>query len=561
MVGKTDKEKQCRHLSGRLVVVEFLVMVLLSAGWVYADAPGFESYSSLPAAKSGSIATLSVGSGSGANEETVEISVHLDTNSSQVSGVQFWLEYDPESVSFVEAVEGPVALAAEKQVEANVPVPGEVRVIVYGLNDNIMADGLLATISFAVLNPAGAEVVLTGTNVAASTPEGESLDILMTGNCGAPGMPMNVSASSGDSDGILVTWSAADGANSYVVYRSDSADPMTSEPVSGRLGQVTSYLDTGAASPTVSGGGCTSPRVVEFTHYYYWVRALAAAASGGDLGSDLGGPAEGYRGGAKSSETKSLVGETALPATPLNRNVNWAEPISPLAVRLSSEGAIDIASIWCEVDGGAGVTYAAEWHPLSDNDGWVVCRPDGSWTPGAVVRIAAGADAVGPVEGAFMIQDFDESVAKAAGKALTPVDVPPCGNGIGDVYRIGPDALYDEPKQVLIPLPDGASIDGIVVYYYSKSPSLAGWHRAESVAGWLDGKVTFSEQDGEMCAVISVRHGGIVQLATESDAFMAASVVPFPGSLWGEIAGDAAIICLALMVLRIASVVGRRRLG
>jgi hypothetical protein len=64
----------------------------------------------------------------------------------------------------------------------------------------------------------------------------------------APAAPTNVAATDGTyTDKVTITWTKSTGATGYYVYR-DSSN------VSGLLGDVATYDDTGAAAPTITGG-------------------------------------------------------------------------------------------------------------------------------------------------------------------------------------------------------------------------------------------------------------------------------------------------------------------
>jgi len=120
-------------------------------------------------------ATLSVGSGSG-SPGTLDVVVPVTLSSepsSEVSGVNFDLLYDSSRLSVGGVTIGAAASAAGKSLSSSQPSPGTVRVIVFGLNQEAIADGILADIHFNVL-PAAApgQSALTLSAASASDPWG-----------------------------------------------------------------------------------------------------------------------------------------------------------------------------------------------------------------------------------------------------------------------------------------------------------------------------------------------------------------------------------------------------
>ncbi len=68
----------------------------------------------------------------------------------------------------------------------------------------------------------------------------------------------------------------------------------------------------------------------------------------------------------------------------------------------------------------------------------------------------------------------------------TPVDtVPPFALGSGDVYAIGPDSVYSEPRRVWLPVPAGCRADEAVLYFYHACGNDNGWYLADNIEGWL----------------------------------------------------------------------------
>jgi len=68
----------------------------------------------------------------------------------EISVVQFTLEFDVSVLTLAELMIGPAAESAEKDINSNVLEPGVVRVIIAGLNQNAIPDGVLVEAVFDV---------------------------------------------------------------------------------------------------------------------------------------------------------------------------------------------------------------------------------------------------------------------------------------------------------------------------------------------------------------------------------------------------------------------------
>lgn len=108
--------------------------------------------------------------------------------------------------------------------------------------------------------------------------------------------PTNVSATENDSSKVTITWTKSTGATGYRVYR-DGAD------ISGLLGDVATYDDTGAAAPVITAGAASAAdgisqencalslsgnSIANGTQYTYTVKAVNAAGLSAASSSDTG---------------------------------------------------------------------------------------------------------------------------------------------------------------------------------------------------------------------------------------------------------------------------------
>src|SRR5579864_3300856 len=100
------------------------------------------------------VPSISLSSGSGSPGANVTMSITLSSNGgTQPSGVQWDLVYSsgdlaPAGTTFFTT--GAAALAAGKQATCNLIAPGAVRCVVVGLNSTVIADGVLATVTFQI---------------------------------------------------------------------------------------------------------------------------------------------------------------------------------------------------------------------------------------------------------------------------------------------------------------------------------------------------------------------------------------------------------------------------
>jgi hypothetical protein len=142
-------------------------------------------------------AELSVDKAAATVGNPAALSVHLQAGSSELTGVQFEVDYDASRFD-VRLEIGPAATGASKVIQTNVLRPGKQRVLIFGFNRNQLTDGVVA-IAYVSLKGAGAtgpgELVRIsepiGTNAA-----GESVAVAVHG--GAAGSQDTQSATRGE---------------------------------------------------------------------------------------------------------------------------------------------------------------------------------------------------------------------------------------------------------------------------------------------------------------------------------------------------------------------------
>jgi hypothetical protein len=129
-------------------------------------------------------ATLSIDLGKAEAGQTIATPVRL-TNSSgaSISSINFDVAYDSKQIRFDEAVAGEAAIKAGKSLSASSLAPGQLRVIIFGLDQNTIANGIVASLSFRINTSAKTgNVALKLENAVASGPQAQSVPLkLKTG--------------------------------------------------------------------------------------------------------------------------------------------------------------------------------------------------------------------------------------------------------------------------------------------------------------------------------------------------------------------------------------------
>ncbi|MCP4645718.1 MAG: hypothetical protein GY851_35060, partial [bacterium] len=131
---------------------------------------------------------------------------------------------------------------------------------------------------------------------------------------------------------------------------------------------------------------------------------------------------------------------------------------------------------------------------------------------------------------------------------LVPLDsdTPAFDGAVGPAYRVGPAGLCDPPMEVWLPIPDGVDPNAVTVYYYLDGGDDTGWHRGDTVAGWLvaDSMVMIADETGTRLGM-TIRHGCVIQLADTELVVRptTSAIVPWPPT------GDTLLVIAALMAV------------
>jgi len=397
-------------------------------------------------------------------------------------------------------------------------------------------------------------------------------DVLVTQAPCTLGIPGNVTAVVDREEGaVQLTWTAAEGATSYNVYRDSPGGLLLSNVA------VLSFTVRPGAGPL----GCAAMRDDPSQHGF-WVAGV------NDCG--VGTAVQATR------LTKGAVVEWVFPRTKSDGGPQLAGVDSPLAVRLRADEPIAPETVWGVVRAGRFETDAVLWQPNPDSDGrdgWVVYVPQAPWAAGETVTMVAGADtvagvAVGPRAYTFVVAPDElaktgmavepvwqpvagEDYDSGGGGSSAPVELTrdgaaePLPGGFGPVYAVGPDAVFEQPRVVWLPAPATVDTRFLALYYRLGSGEDAQWHPAEVVEGWLTGSDTLGlELDGVTYLGFEIRHGGTVQLGPPAllEAKQGATLLPLNIAMplrTSERAGDLLVLGLALAVLVSASRAGRTR--
>lgn len=125
-------------------------------------------------------ATLTAGSASATLGDTnVSVSVSFSSGLYEdVATLNFDLNFDSTSFVAKNAVAGEAAQNADKKLHYTQPTEGKLRIVVSGLNQDVIPDGEVAKVSFDVLSSSSAgEKVLTLTNCAGLTFDSKQIDL------------------------------------------------------------------------------------------------------------------------------------------------------------------------------------------------------------------------------------------------------------------------------------------------------------------------------------------------------------------------------------------------
>lgn len=234
------------------------------------------------------------------------------------------------------------------------------------------------------------------------------------------------------------------------------------------------------------------------------------------------------------------VFEPVLPFTRTEDGEQAAQVDSVLAIRLRSKSDIESNSIWATVpehlQGDTEVTWQVAGEAGDMHDVWVIFRPMETWYLEDLIELTAVADLLESRSYNFSVETSEEFDARQsvpgqadtppsmednitedqpismspADKRITPVAVE---SGLDEPLHISPERVYDKPRTVWIPIPEGTNPDDVRLFYYHPYGDDRGWYPAENIQGWLVPDSIEIVVANEMNYIrFSIRHAGIVQL-------------------------------------------------
>jgi Cohesin domain len=128
-----------------------------------------------PIARPDSQATLSLPNDSVAAGGSNTANVSYKGHGELISAFQFDLHFDSAHINVIPSI-GPAAAAAGKQLQYNVLPDGTLRTIVFGINQTVIPDGNVVTLTVQASSQSGKfEVQPSG--VVASNPDGQALPL------------------------------------------------------------------------------------------------------------------------------------------------------------------------------------------------------------------------------------------------------------------------------------------------------------------------------------------------------------------------------------------------
>ncbi len=440
---------------------------------------------------------------------------------------------------------------AGKYVDATVYAEeGVIGVFIAGAPDIALPQGALCTLAFAADSEVALSFIaylrgvatedpieLDGDNVAslgsASTNTSLSVDF-QTGkitfqSCNStPDRPKNVVASTDRPDGVRIAWDAVEGDGvEYRVYRADTPVFQDAVPLGAGWQAATAFVDISAeAAGDEAAAGCFRPAYGQGRDYYYWVKARSESGCEGKPNRQ---EQLGRRIASLSTPRNVQAALDVLPGRSAGGPVLLTEDMSMLAIRLSSDKAIDPNSVVGSVSSESLSAADIEWIPALDREprntraraGWAVYRPQQPWVGGEVVTFTVSAKtlqgrALPSVTRQFALApDAEGSTMGASALSMLALgldETPGLSEGLGTPYRVEPSEIFASMQLIWLPVPPERKLRQVELYYFSDAEGDGRWVRGRDMAGWLGSQVEEKTEAGITYAGYWIRHGGIVQL-------------------------------------------------
>jgi hypothetical protein len=183
--------------------------------------------------------TLAVDKVAGLPGTSVDVAIGLTPGATAVSSLQFDVVV-PSSLAWVSTAAGAAASSAGKEV-SSAALPGGVRVIVFGLNQNSIGAGTVAVVRLQIAPGTPAGTLTLGTaGMTGSTPDGNAVPVTGTSGSvtvndsggGAAPVISGISATDISESTATITWTTSQAADTQVEYGLTTAYGMATTLVS-----------------------------------------------------------------------------------------------------------------------------------------------------------------------------------------------------------------------------------------------------------------------------------------------------------------------------------------
>ncbi len=125
----------------------------------------------------GQSAQVDLGSASGSAGTNVQVPVYLEsTGGAQAAGLQVDVAFDTSVLTFVQSSTGSAATAAGKMASSSPLLSGNLRLLVAGLNQNVIANGVVVLLEFQISAAAPVSTTsLVASNALSSNPQAQPI--------------------------------------------------------------------------------------------------------------------------------------------------------------------------------------------------------------------------------------------------------------------------------------------------------------------------------------------------------------------------------------------------
>lgn len=275
----------------------------------------------------------------------------------------------------------------------------------------------------------------------------------------------------------------------------------------------------------------------------------------------------GSRCGKSGQILKTSVAEQALPVSASASAPGIAVPGGNIGLRFYSDVPVDKSSVWAVIEAEGYYSEDVSWRSVSgdiNDDGWVMHTLSVMARPGTLISMSAGAWTIDGTELGPAVAVFQIGPGMAGDAAIVEdTAIPPLpeilGDAVSPVYRVGPAGVFDSAAQALIPVPEDADAEGLEIFYYSESSSMAGWYSGKKVQGWIvPDSQTVIDEEGARYIQVDLNHSGVLQLALPNDMRVAGIAIKTDGAFvqWAALAAS-----LLFVWLLSCAIVKRRRIN